>query len=314
MDDFEDDSDEDFDQTTSLSTQGRFPEKLIRVRSEAGDRSFLVRWEGFDEDSDSWVHESALSSRLVDEYDWGTMGLSVPERDTELECENDDLSECERENDENEDYTPFTYTPLTPEELEREVRLLNERFKSPPSVSVEVVKVEVKVVKDVSVIEKSVQLIENAISTPPTSTPTSKPKKIRHHPPLKTPRPQNSPKTVPPVVLTETQRQKLHSCLLHSLWLSKVKRLTTFTFKPPKPPRPPPDTLLSPLLSSTLSSPPSQLLGFSIPDRSSVVTVENQCGFVSLLLCSLFSSVDSPLEHPPPHFYDKHFPRLVVCP
>ena len=105
MDDFEDDSDEDFDQTTSLSTQGRFPEKLIRVRSEAGDRSFLVRWEGFDEDSDSWVHESALSSRLVDEYDWGTMGLSVPERDTELECENDDLSECERENDENELHT-----------------------------------------------------------------------------------------------------------------------------------------------------------------------------------------------------------------
>ena len=45
MDDFEDDFDEDFDQTTSLSTQGRFPEKLIRVRSEAGDRSFLVRWD-----------------------------------------------------------------------------------------------------------------------------------------------------------------------------------------------------------------------------------------------------------------------------
>jgi len=43
MDDFEDDFDEDFE-TTSLSTQGCFPEKLIRVRSEAGDRSFLVRW------------------------------------------------------------------------------------------------------------------------------------------------------------------------------------------------------------------------------------------------------------------------------
>ena len=105
MDEFEDDFDEDFDEDLIkqlLFLQGRFPEKLIRVRSD---------WEGFDEDSDSWVHESALSSRFVDEYDWGTMGLSVPDRDTELECENDDLSECENGEDENEDYTPFNYTP-----------------------------------------------------------------------------------------------------------------------------------------------------------------------------------------------------------
>ena len=112
--------DEDFHNTFS---QDRFPEKLIRVHSDAGDRSFSVRWEG-------WVHESALPSRLVDECDWGMCGVSVPQRDVELQREYDELSEFEvGDNETEEDYTPFVYTPLTPEDLEREVRLLNEKFR-----------------------------------------------------------------------------------------------------------------------------------------------------------------------------------------
>ena len=301
MDEFDDDFDDDFDQTTSLSTGERFPEKLIRVRSEAGDRSFLVRWEGFDENSDSWVHESALSSRLVDEYDWGTMGLSVPDRDEDFECEYDDSSQCE--NDE-EDSTPFVYTPLTPEELEREVRMLNEKFQSPPSVVVK------DVVKDVFVSETSIHLSESLLSTPPTSIPTSKPKNVRisHHGKASS-RPLRPDSRKTPI-LTETQRLKLHACLLHTLWLSKVKRLKTFTFKPPKPPRPPPDPPIVLLSSSTLSSPRSQLLGFLIPDRSSVVTVENQCGFLSLLLYTLFASTTPP---DPPLEQHSLLLRRVVC-
>ena len=306
--------DEDFHNTFS---QDRFPEKLIRVHSDAGDRSFLVRWEGCDERSDSWVHESALPSRLVDEYDWGMCGVSVPQRDVELQREYDELSEFEvGDNETEEDYTPFVYTPLTPEDLEREVRLLNEKSRL-STVVIECVKevvsmkeVVVVSVTDVVVCDKSVPVSLTPLeSTPSPNRIRSRPSKPRKSTSNRFPQKKSSP----PIVMTETQRLQLHSSLLHFLWLSKVKRLNTFSLKPPKPPRPPPDPPSPSLvLSSTLSSPPSQLLGYFYPDRSSVVTVENQCGFLSLLLYTLFSVTNSPLhDHPP--LLQPLLHRRVVC-
>jgi hypothetical protein len=306
--------DEEFDEDVGHNTfsQDRFPEKLIRVHSDAGDRSFLVRWEGCDERSDSWVHESALPSRLVDEYDWGMCGVSVPQRDVELQREYDELSEFEvDDNETEEDYTPFVYTPLTPEDLEREVCLLNEKSRISSTVVIECVK-EVVSVKEVvvSVCDKSVPVSLTPLESTPSpnhirSRPFKPRKSISNRSPQK--------KASPPIVMTETQRLQLHSSLLHFLWLSKVKRLHAFSLKPPKPPRPPPDPPSPSLvLSSTLSSPPSQLLGFFYPDRSSVVTVENQCGFLSLLLYTLFSATNSPLhDHPP--LLQPLLPCRVVC-
>jgi hypothetical protein len=312
MDYFEEEFDDDFDQNTS--TQDRFPEKLIRVHSDAGDRSFLVRWEGFDKRNDSWVHESALPSRLVDEYDWGTCGVSVPERDVELQREYD---ECEVDDESEEDYTPFVYTPLTPEDLEREVRLLNEKFRLSPTVLIECAKEVVVSVKEIVLCVNEVVVSEKSVPvsvTPLEAAPSpkhiqSRPSKLRKTLSNRSPEKKSSP----PILMTETQRLQLHSSLFYFLWLSKVKRLNTFSSKPPRPPRPPPDPpSLSLVLSSTLSSPPSQLLGFFYPDRSSVVTVENQCGFLSLLLYTLFSATNSPLHDHAPLEQPLH-PRRVVC-
>ena len=146
--------DEEFDDDIGHNTfsQDCFPEKLIRAHSDAGDRSFLVRWEGCDERSDSWVHESALPSRLVDEYDWGMCGVSVSQRDVKLQREYDELSELEVDDNEIEvDCTPFVYTPLTPEDSEREVRLLNEKSRPSSIVVIECAKEVVVSVKEVVV-------------------------------------------------------------------------------------------------------------------------------------------------------------------
>lgn len=306
MDEFGDDFDEDFDQTTSFSTEQRFPEKLIRVRSEAGDRSFLVRWEGFDEDSDSWVHESLLSSRMVDEFDWGMCGVSVPQRgedDFELQGEFETETD-ESEND--EEYTPFVYTPLSAEDLEREVRLLNAKFQPPPLVKSESMCL-VSVTENAVTESVNVQVCEKTRDLS-SLVATSSPSKLRkvHR---KAPNRPFTPRLPSPLLLTELERLQLHNSLAHLMWMSKVKRLNSVDFRPPKPPRPPPDPVeVSVPLSSTIPSPSSQLLGTFILDRSSVMTMENQCGFLSILLYTLFSSIDVP-EPPPEHL----LLRRVVC-
>lgn len=315
---FDDDFDEDFDQTSSLSTQGRFPENLIRVRSEAGDRSFLVRWEGYDERSDSWVHESALPSRMVDEFDWGMCGVSVPQRDVE-QREFDTLEfDILPTESEDEDYTPFVYTPLSPEDLEREIRMLNEKFQASPPVSsecvtkvcvgeksVEVSAKSVEVTKSVEVSVKSVEVSVVVLST--SVSPSLPPKPLKVGQKLKKP-----PRPLPsPLILTELERLELHTSLSHFLWLSKVKRFNPVCFRPPKPPRPPPDPYdVSFSVSSTSLSSSSQLLGTFILDRSSVVNMENQCGFLALLLYTLFS----PTTPPPPDLQPLSFACSSSCP
>lgn len=43
-------------------------EKILKHKREKGKRKYFVRWEGYDCDEDSWVHEKDICHTLIEEY------------------------------------------------------------------------------------------------------------------------------------------------------------------------------------------------------------------------------------------------------